>query len=156
MGHTTDECRTTFQIKRIFHTTREKGFQAWTGPEILKQWFGPIDEFSTPCAEVDLQVGGHYRIQMKDLSGQEHTVVGTYREIRVPEKLVFTWVWEAGGGCGESQGGDPIETQVTVEFHENGTETEIILTHEMFQSTESRDKHDEGWSGCLNRLGKVV
>jgi uncharacterized protein YndB with AHSA1/START domain len=93
---------------------------------------------------------------MKDLSGQEHTVVGTYREIRAPEKLVFTWVWEAGGGCGESQGGDPIETQVTVEFHENGTETEIILTHEMFQSTESRDKHDEGWSGCLNRLGKVV
>lgn len=156
MGHKINECNATLQIKRTFHATREKVFQAWTQPEILKQWFGPTDEFSTPEAEVDLRVGGRYRIRMKDPSRQEHTAVGTYREIRAPEKLVFAWAWEAGGGCGGSEDGEPIETQVTVEFHDNGSETEMILTHEMFPNAESRDKHDEGWSGCLNRLGKVV
>jgi uncharacterized protein YndB with AHSA1/START domain len=28
------------------------------------------------------------------LDGKVYTVAGTYREIRPPEKLVFTWRWE--------------------------------------------------------------
>jgi len=45
---------------------------------------------------------------------------------------------------------------VTVEFQEKGQDTEVILTHELFANAESRDKHHEGWSGCLTRLGKAV
>jgi uncharacterized protein YndB with AHSA1/START domain len=109
-----------------------------------------------PLAEVDLRVGGTYRIQMKAPDGELHTVGGVYREVAAPEKLVFTWAWEAGGGCGDSENEQPAETLVTVEFREKGQSTEVILTHELFPNTESRDKHDEGWSGCLARLEKVV
>ena len=156
MGDTTQACQTTLQLKRTYQATREKVFKAWTDPEALKQWFGPTDDFTTPIAEVDLRVGGKYRIQMKDPSGATHTAVGAYREVKVPEKLVFTWSWEAGGGCGGSEGGAPIETLVTVEFRDRDGETEMILTHEQFPDAETRDKHNEGWTGCLDRLKKAV
>ena len=153
---TTSTANTTFQITRNFKASRESVFKAWTDPEALKKWFGPSDDFSTPLAEVDLKIGGKYRIQMIEPTGAVHTVGGIYREIRSPEKLVFTWAWEAGGGCGESESGEPIETLVTVEFHQKDNETEVILTHEMFPDTETRNKHDQGWTGCLARLAKVV
>ena len=156
MASTTSTANTTLQIKKTYKASRETIFKAWTDPQALKKWFAPSDDFSTPIAEVDLRVGGKYRIQMKEPNGNAHTVVGTYRDIRAPEKLVFTWAWEAGGGCGGSETGEPIETLVTVEFYEKGPETEVMLTHELFPDTETRDKHNEGWTGCLARLTKVV
>ena len=155
MSQATTE-QTTLQIKRTFRASREQVFQAWTNPEALKKWFGPTDDFTTLVAEVDLRVGGRYRIQMKAPNGEDHTVVGTYREIQAPAKLVFTWSWEAGGGCGGSEGDGPLETLVTVELNEKGAETEVVLTHERFPNAESRDKHNEGWTGCLSRLGNAI
>ena len=152
MAGTPPTANTTLQIKKTYKASRETVFKAWTDPQTLKKWFGASDEYSTPVAEMDLRVGGKYRIQIKEPNGDTHTVVGTYREVRTPEKLVFTWAWEAGTGCGD----EPIETLVTLEFRENGPETEVMLTHELFPDTETRDKHNEGWTGCLARLTKVV
>ena len=156
MATTTQSSTTTLHISRTFQSNREKVFQAWTTVAALKQWMGPTDGFTVPSAEVDLRVGGKYRIQMKAPDGEMHTVGGVYREVAAPEKLVFTWAWEEGGGCGDSGNEQPVETLVTVEFREKGQSTEVLLTHELFPTTESRDKHNEGWSGCLNRLAKVV
>ena len=156
MANSTETRNTTLQITRSFNASPEKVFQAWVDPIVLKQWFAPSDEFSTPLAEIDLRVGGKYRIQMVAPNGENHTVGGVYREIRSPEKLVFTWGWEAGGGCGGAESEGPIETLVTVEFQQQGEGTAMILTHELFPNSESRDKHHEGWSGCVARLGKAV
>ena len=156
MVNSTEAGNTTLQITRIFKASRAKVFQAWTDPKVLKQWFGPTDDFSVPVAEVDLRAGGKYRIQMNAPNGETHTVGGVYREVVPPERLVFTWAWESGGGCGSSEDEAPGETVVTVVFQEKGTDTEVFLTHELFPNAETRDKHNEGWSGCLNRLGKVV
>ena len=60
-----------------------------------------------------------------------------------PDKLVYTWSWEDGSVTG---------TLVTVEFRDLGSATELVLTHERFPTTEWRDKHGEGWTGCLGRL----
>jgi uncharacterized protein YndB with AHSA1/START domain len=45
---------------------------------------------------------------------------------------------------------------VTVEFRDLGKETEVVLTQELFPNTEWRDKHREGWSGCLARLERLL
>lgn len=156
MAHSTDTRTTSLQIARSFKANRQKVFEAWTKAEVLKQWFGPTDDFTVPWAEVDLRVGGKYRIQMKAPDGETHTVGGVYREVVSPEKLVFTWAWEAGGGCGDSEKEQHVETLVTVEFHAKGRDTEVVLTHTLFPNPETRDKHHEGWSGCLTRLEKVV
>lgn len=135
------------QLKRTFPASREKVWKAWTTPEALKRWFAPSDEYSTPAAQVDLRVGGGYRIEIHAPDGKPHIVVGTYEEIKAPEKLVFTWSWEGG----------PVQnTRVTLEFYDKGEETEIVLTHELFPDENARQDHTKGWTGCLGNLERKL
>ncbi len=139
---------TTLNLKRTFNAPREKVFQAWTDPNALKEWFHGMDDWTTPVHEIDLQVGGKYRLGMQPPDGDTpYVAYGTYREVQPPEKLVYTWSWE---------GQDPMETLVTVEFREVGDSTEVELTHERFPNAEERDKHNEGWVGCLDQLSKLL
>ncbi len=59
---------TTLRLTRTFAAPREKVFRAWTDPEELKKWFGPVG-YATPMAEVDLRVGGKYQLGMRKLPG---------------------------------------------------------------------------------------
>ena len=139
---------TTLHLRRTFHAPREKVFRAWTDPEELKHWWGP-EGYATPTAEVDLRVGGRYRLGMRKLpDGEIFYLAGTYREVRHPEKLVYTWRWEAEPEMGE--------TLVTVEFHDVGKATEVVLTHEFFPNQEVRDDHNKGWNSCLDCLAKTL
>jgi len=146
---------TTLKIKRTFAAPLEKVFRAWTDPKELTRWFAPSDDYSTPLAEVDLRVGGTYRIQMKAADGVTYTVKGAYREVRPPERLVFTWAWE-GESCAGRGLTEFYDTLVTLEFRTIPEGTEMTLTHEYFLSKDERAKHSEGWAGCLNRLSKVL
>ena len=125
-------------VDRVFH--------AWTDPESIKGWFAPPDT-ETPLAEVDLRVGGKYRIGFKEKGKDVVRVVsGVYREIRPPHHLVFTWCWED----------DPtrLETVVTIELRQMGNATELKLTHGNFPSEDVRNHHNAGWMGCVNSLVK--
>ena len=51
---------------------------------------------------------------------------------------------------------DVGETLVTVEFHDLGAATEVVVTHELFPSEAARDQHQQGWSGCLDHLAESV
>ncbi len=145
----------TLRITRTFNAPREKVFRAGTDPQELRRWFAPSDDYSTPLAEVDLRVAGRYRIQMKTADGATYTVKGAYREVRPPERLVFTWAWE-GERCGGQGLTEYYETLVTLEFRTVPEGTELTLTHECFPSTDERDKHSEGWTGCLGQLEKLL
>jgi uncharacterized protein YndB with AHSA1/START domain len=136
----------TLELRRTIRTSREKAFQAWTNPEQLKKWFAVSEGFTTPIAEVDLQVGGRYRLGMKAPGDNPILIVGgVYREIILFEKLVFTWQWET------TDPNEP-ETLVTVEFFAQDGVTEIALKHELFTDLAQRDKHGEGWAGCFDHL----
>ena len=139
---------TTVQLKRTFHAPREKVFRAWTVPEELKRWWGPVGA-TTPVAEIDLQVGGKYRIGMQFPQKDIFYVTGIYREIQPPEKLVFTWRWEQS----ES---DFEETLVTIEFHQQGNSTEVTLTHTDLPTKESYENHRQGWRGFFDTFAKFI
>lgn len=147
---------TTLRITRTFTATREKVFRAWTDPDELKQWFAPSDDYATPLAEVDLRVGGRYRIEMKAPDGESYIVGGEYWKIDPPAKLVFTWAWEEGHSCDKEGLQTENEMLVTLEFIQRGQATELILTQEDFRDAAQRDKHEEGWTGCLDRLAKIL
>lgn len=140
---------TTLRLSRRFAAPREKVFRAWTDPDALKQWWMPADGFSVPRAEIDLRPGGHYRVTMQNPKGERFFLVGTYREVRAPEKLVYTWQWE------ETQM-NIGETLVTVEFHDRKGATEVMITHTLFPNREMRDRHSDGWNGSLERLGDAI
>ena len=155
---------TTLRISRTINAPRELVFQAWTQPESLSRWWGVRADYTTPIAEVDLRVGGKYRLGMKAPDKDEPFVVGgTYREILPPEKLVYTWAWEYHGdesAPGPQSGPEsvvgPGETLVTVLFHDAGGKTEVVLIHEFFADRNMRDEHSNGWSGCLEQLAALV
>jgi uncharacterized protein YndB with AHSA1/START domain len=132
----------TLVVTHKYPASIERVFAAWTDAAQLSQWFGPSDEY-TAIAEVDLRVGGNYRIAVHHVGGNVHTVIGTYQLIDPPKKLAFTWNWE---------GSPAPDTLVTIDFIPQGNSTEVKVTHEKFLDTESRDRHNEGWTGGLNRL----
>jgi uncharacterized protein YndB with AHSA1/START domain len=138
------------EMRRTIRTSREKAFEAWTDPGQLRQWFAVAENFTTPVAEVDLRVGGRYRLGMKAPGDNPLLVAGgVYREILPPERRIFTWRWESADP-------DEPETLVTVEFHEASGATEIVLKHEWFTDVLQRDRHGEGWAGCLDHLQRLL
>jgi uncharacterized protein YndB with AHSA1/START domain len=137
---------TSLRLSRKFETDQATVFDAWTKPEHLNQWSAP--EGMAVEAEVDLRVGGRYRLRMKSPDGEIFTAVGEYREVDRPNRLVYTWGWEETGN-------NHYETRVTVEFLERNGGTEVVLTHEFFPDADLASKHNEGWTSCLNRLEGV-
>jgi uncharacterized protein YndB with AHSA1/START domain len=76
-------------ITRIIDAPRSLVFKAWTDPVLLAQWWGPSC-FTNPVCEVDLRLGGAFRIVMRAPDSTEYPMRGNYREIVSPERLVFT------------------------------------------------------------------
>ena len=141
------QAATSLRISRLIQAGPDTVFRAWTQPEQLKQWSAP-EGITLEAVEVDLRVGGRYRLAMRSTEGKPHTAVGTYREIVRPTRLVYTWSWEEDGSNTE-------ETLVTVEFNAVGGATEVVLTHERFATAASRDDHLRGWTSCVDRLEAI-
>lgn len=81
--------------------------------------------------------------------GDIHIVSGEYREIRPPEKLVFTWVWAQGNLRG-------VETVVTLTLAAKNGGTELTLEHTGLPTAEARQSHAKGWSGCYDSLADAL
>jgi glutathione S-transferase len=143
--------RDTFDLtlKRVIRAPRQKVFDAFTKPDLVRQWMGPRG-FKVTALEMEPRAGGRYRLTMQHRHGDTASVNGTYKEITPPERIVFTWKWD-----GEQMAALP-ETLVTVTFTERrgaeGAETEVQLLHSGFPATNVRDEHNGGWQGCLNKL----
>ena len=135
-------------MRRRIPAPREKVFRAFTQPDIIPQWIGG-GQANSPDAEVDLRVGGRYRIYINPPNSTPFYIVGVYHEVEVPEKLVYTWGFEGSEDTLD-------ETLVTVEFVDLGEATEVILQHERFPDALTRDMHNEGWVVCLNRIEALV
>jgi uncharacterized protein YndB with AHSA1/START domain len=141
------------RMSRRFEAPRERVFEAWTSPAVLRDWWRAGPDWTTPEAEVDLRPGGSYRLAMRDPeSGQTHTLVGEYRVIQPPERLVYTWTWESNPAEMEGSAG----SLVTVEFREDGSGTNVEITHTGFASEEIRELHVHGWEGVLANLERLL
>ena len=134
----------TLVITRRLSAPREAVFRAWADPAELVKWWGP-DGVTTPVCEMDVRPGGAWRTCMLGTEGGEHVCSGVYRDIAPPERLEFTWAWETDGVRGH-------ETLITVEFRQRDGGTELVLTQRVFETTESRRLHNEGWTSAIDCL----
>ncbi len=140
---------TSLRVERTFDASPEEVFDAWTNPEVLRRWWRPNPAWTTPVAEVDLRVGGRYRISMEDPeNGSKHTAAGEYSEVSRPERLVYSWQWE------EEDGRLGPASTVAVDFRADGDgeRTTVVLEHSGLISAESRDSHTHGWAGIFEML----
>jgi uncharacterized protein YndB with AHSA1/START domain len=142
---------TNLRLERTFDAAPEAVFDAWTSPEVLRRWWAVDPTWSTPVAEVDLRVGGRYRLSMQEAAtGALHTVGGEYREVLRPELLVYTWRWETGDPP------DGHESLVTVEFRGADGRTTVVLEHEQLSTPAAREGHLTGWEACLGMLAARI
>lgn len=140
----TANAATILEIARRIRAPRAKVFAAFTEGEHFRRWWGPKG-FVVGALALEAKPGGAYRVEMISAEGNTHILSGTYREVKAPERLVFTWRW----GEGKDQG---PESLVTLDFAEAGGETDMRVRHEGFPDRAARDSHQTGWSSSLDRL----
>ena len=129
-------------IQRVLSATPEEAFTAWTEPTSLSVWMCPAPGVTAPVVEIDLRVGGEFRIDMKGEQGVSvHT--GRYREITPPSRLVFTW---------RSSATKNRDTLVTVELTAHSRGVELTLTHVDLPDAQSQAEHRSGWTHILESL----
>ena len=138
-------------VSRGFEAPREVVFDAWLSAGQLANWMGPHG-VRAEIEVVEPKVGGQYRIIMHPESGGTPTVSGFYREISRPDRLVFSWTWENA----HPDGSPGVETIVTVTFEDEGDKTKMTLRQEGFETKESRDSHEHGWTGSFDKLAKSL
>ena len=140
---------TALELTHRFTAPRERVFDAWTNPDVLRRWWAAGPTWDTPQADVDLREGGAYRLSMRTDTGEVHTVHGKFREVRPPERLAYTWAWDEGPGAAMAGSDD---TLVVVEFVDDGDGTLVKLTHSGFANDQIRDMHTQGWQAVLANL----
>lgn len=129
------------EISYFIESPPEEVFSAWTDAEKLVKWMGPGSVFCEEV-EIDLKVGGQYRINMNTNEGVR-IAKGEYKEIVPNEKLVFTWEWE---------GGTFQNSLVSIVFAHQANGTLITLHHTLLPDKENTEHHTQGWEGCIIKL----
>jgi uncharacterized protein YndB with AHSA1/START domain len=134
-------------LARRYPVPPEKVWRAWTDAEALKRWFGPENE-RVSLAELDVRVGGRFRIVFGGPDGSANECAGVYKEVVPDRKLVFTWHWPRT---------TPERVSlVTIEFKAAAGGTELDFSHEQFFDEQARDGHQRGWSAALDKLGRFL
>jgi uncharacterized protein YndB with AHSA1/START domain len=135
-------------MSRTLPAPRSRVFSALTEPDELARWWGP-NGFSAPRIEIDLRVGGAYRIAMQPPEGEFFYLVGEFREVDPPARLIYTFRWE-------DPDPEDQETIVTLSLEDLGDTTEIEFWHGEFATERRRALHDEGWANSLDRLHELM
>jgi uncharacterized protein YndB with AHSA1/START domain len=104
-------------------------FEAWTRPELFRQWWVPKSlGMSLRSCEMDVRVGGKYRLEFEP---DGMAFFGTYREVAPQSRLVWT----------NEEGDEGSVTTVT--FAEAGGRT-LVVMHELYPTKEALDAAGTG------------
>ena len=107
-------------MTRVFDAPRRLVFQAFTTPELVKQWLGVFGGWSLVTCDMDVRVGGKYRWEWSKPGAKVMGVSGVYREVVRPERLVATEQFDDPWYEGEGM--------TTVTFVEENGQTTVTQT----------------------------
>ena len=124
-------------MTRAFNAPRRLVFDAFSKPDLVRQWLLGPPGWSIPVCEIDFRIGGRYRYVWSHENGNEMGMGGVYTEIVAPERIVatekFDQSWYPGEGVGTvalvEQGGQTLLTQ-TVRY-ESREARDVVLKSPM-------------------------
>jgi uncharacterized protein YndB with AHSA1/START domain len=131
-------------LQRRYPVAPEKVWRAWTDPQALKQWWGPGGPEAVSLVQLDVRVGGRFRIVFGGPQGDEHEVQGTYKEVVANRRLAFTWTWPRTT--------PERESLVTITFKPAAGGTELEFVHAQHFDEKVRDGHLRGWTEAFVKL----
>jgi len=114
-------------------------FEAWTRPELFKQWWVPksMGMFLRSC-EMDVRVGGRYRLVFGHDASNPAEFFGRYLEVSPHSRLV--WTNDEGGDAG---------SVTTVTFEEKGGKTLVVL-RDLYPSKDALDAAGMGAAEAMD------
>ena len=123
-------------VTRTFNAPARIVFEAWTKPELFKRWWVPKSMgMSLLSCEMDVRVGGKYRLVFGVDASKPMAFFGKYIEVTPHSRLVWT-----------NDEGDEGGAVTTVTFEEKGGKTLLVL-HELYPSKEALDDAIASGSG---------
>ena len=124
-------------VTRTFNGPARIVFEAWTRPELFKRWWAPKST-GVPLlsCEMDVRVGGRYRLEFGHEASKSMAFFGRYIEVTPNSRLVWT----------NEESDDGAVTTVT--FEEKGGKTLLVL-HELYPSKEALDEAIAGMEGGM-------
>ena len=130
-------------VTRTFNGPARIVFEAWTKPELFKRWWVPKSMgVSLLSCEMDVRVGGKYRLVFGHDASKPMAFFGRYIEVTPHSRLV--WTNDEGGDGG---------AVTTVTFEEKGGKT-LLVVHDLYPSKEALDAaiaSGSTWMGCPRR-----
>jgi len=125
-------------VTRAFDAPARLVFEAWTTAELFKRWWVPRSLGMTlRSCELDVRVGGRYRLVFGDDPSSTDEFFGRYIEVTPPSRIV--WTNDEGGE------GGPV---TTVTFEEKDGKTLVVL-RERYPSKEALDAAGTGAADAM-------
>lgn len=133
-------------IERIFEAEVELLWKTWTQPQYIEQWFGSDPLGTVQKVEIDLAIGGKFRIQFSDADASVHIARGEYLNIDQNKNLRMTWEWESELNQ---------VSELNVDFISMHDKTKIILTHSnlVFKTVHN---YELGWTRAFNKIENKI
>ena len=120
-------------VTRTFDAPARLVFEAWTKPELFKQWWVPRSMGMTlRSCELDVRTGGKYRLVFGDDPANPMAFFGEYLDVVPNQRLVWT---------NEESGADGSVTTVT--FEEKDGRTMLVMS-ELYPTKEALDAAGTG------------
>jgi uncharacterized protein YndB with AHSA1/START domain len=138
-------------MSRVFNAPRALVYDAFTKPELLKQWLGVHNGWTMTVCEIDLRPGGKYRYAWEGRD-MKMSMGGEYREVVPTERIVATELfddpWYPGGAVG------------TTTFVEQAGKTTVAVSV-LYASKQARDAvlktpMEQGFAAGFDKLAEIL
>lgn len=135
------------RLVRHYPVSADKIWRAWTEPQALMRWFGPTPDTIATHAEIDLRVGGRYRIAFQSPDGEHNEVGGEYLEVHPNQRLVFNWAFHS----------TPERiSRVSITLTPDADGTGLTFVHDRFVDIQARNNHERGWNAFFQQLDQFM
>ena len=126
-------------VTRTFDAPARLVFEAWTKPELFKQWWVPRSMGMTlRSCELDVRTGGKYRLVFGDDPANPMAFFGRYLDVVPNRRIVWT---------NEESGADGSVTTIT--FEEKNGKTTLVMS-ELYPTKEALDAAGTGAQEAMN------
>jgi uncharacterized protein YndB with AHSA1/START domain len=124
------------EVRRTIAAPRERVFLAFARQEQMDRWMcRDAAHHVIKYLQFDFRVGGGFSLEIRTPDGHVYLHRSIYKEIRHPEKIVFTWNIKHADPAGRN----------------------VMLTHDLgAAAAKERGDYQRGWNGCLEKLAETL
>ena len=130
------------EFSQEFSVSAETLFEAWTTPDQLKSWWHPTGD-SLSEVKNELRDGGAI---VYEFEKKEFRVTGKYQEVKLNEKLVYSWEWDFTNDLPEEK------YILTIRFENNASGSILHVKQEGLPGEEAALPHQDAWKAELENL----